>query len=64
MRGYAQVSGVFFVVLAAVQFIRAVSRWPVQVNGVNIPVWASACACVIASALAAWAFRTARHAAP
>ncbi|HQR17985.1 MAG TPA: hypothetical protein PK948_06425 [Gemmatimonadales bacterium] len=64
MKTYAQISGAFFCLLAAVQLTRAVLGWPVLVDDVSIPVWASACAFVVASALAAWAFRTARHATP
>lgn len=63
MRRYAQASGVFFCLLAGVQLTRAVLGWPVHVAGVTIPVWVSGCAFVVASALAAWAFRTAGHAA-
>lgn len=63
MNRYARVSGVFFCLLAAVQLTRVLLGWPVQVGGVNIPIWASACAFVVASALAAWAFRTANRAA-
>jgi hypothetical protein len=63
MNRYAQVSGAFFSLLAAVQLTRAMLGWPVQVDGVSIPVWLSGCAFVVASALAAWAFRTARHSA-
>jgi CBS-domain-containing membrane protein len=60
MRRYVQVSGAFFGVLAAVQLTRTVLRWPVQVADVTIPVWASACAFIIASTFAIWAFRTAK----
>ena len=60
MRRYAQVSGAFFGLLAAVQLVRALRGWPVQVAGVAVPVWASACAFVIATTFAVWAFRSAR----
>ena len=63
MRRYAQVSGAFFGLLAAVQLTRTMLRWPVQVADVTVPVWASAFAFVIASAFAIWAFRTAKGAA-
>lgn len=59
MRRYELVSGAFFCLLAAVQLIRTVMRWPVQVDGITVPVWASVIAFVIASTLAIWAFRTA-----
>jgi len=63
MRRYAQISGAFFSVLAAVQLTRTILRWPVHVAGVSIPVWMSACAFVIASAFAIWAVRAAKDAA-
>jgi hypothetical protein len=63
MRRYAHVSGAFFGLLAALQLVRAVLGWPVQVASASIPVWVSALAFVIASALATWAFRTAGRAA-
>jgi len=63
MQRYAQVSGVFFSLLALVQLTRTIMGWPVEVAGVAIPVWASGVAFVIVTALAIWAFRTARSAA-
>ena len=63
MRRYAHVSGAFFGLLAVLQLVRAALGWPVQVAGVSIPIWASGLAFVVASALAAWAFRTAGRAA-
>jgi hypothetical protein len=59
MRRYAQVSGAFFSLMAIGQLARLLLRWPVQVASVNVPLWASAAAVVIAATLAAWAFRTA-----
>jgi hypothetical protein len=63
MNRYAQLSGIFFSLLALVQLTRVVLRWPVQVADVTVPVWASALAFVIAATFAVWAFRTARDAA-
>ena len=63
MRRYVQISGAFFCLLAVVQLTRIVQRWPVQVDGVVIPVWASGLAFLIASTFAIWAFRSARRAA-
>ena len=62
MRLYAQVSGAFFGLLALVQLTRTVLSWPVQVDGVAIPVWASGLAFLIASTFAIWAFRSAQRA--
>ena len=60
MSRYVRVSGVCFGLLALVQLTRALFRWPVQVDGVTIPVWASAVAFVIASSFTIWAVQTAR----
>ncbi len=59
MRRYAQVSGTLFSLVAVAQLVRTSMRVPVQVAGVEVPVWASACAFVVASLLAIWAFRSA-----
>lgn len=61
MRRYVLVSGVFFALLAGVQVLRFLRQWPVRVANVDIPVWASGIAALIAFALAFWAFRSAAH---
>lgn len=63
MRLYVQVSGTIFGLVAVAQLLRFVMRVPVQAAGLSVPVWASALAFVFASALAIWAFRSARSAA-
>ena len=45
MRRYEQVSGVFFVLVAVVQLVRLLMRWPVQVASVSVPLWASGTRC-------------------
>lgn len=57
MRRYIGVSGLFLVLLACVQLLRLIFRWRVTVAGVEIPLWASAVAALIAGSLAIWAFR-------
>lgn len=57
MRRYALVSGLFFALFACVQLLRILMRWPVQVAGISVPVWASVLAAVIVGSLAIWAFR-------
>lgn len=61
MRRYAQVSGAFFSLIAVAQLVRTVLRVPVQVADMSVPMWASACAFVLASAFAIWAFSTAKR---
>jgi hypothetical protein len=57
MHRYVLVSGIFLVLLASVQLLRLVLRWRVTVAGLEIPLWASAVAALIAGSLAIWAFR-------
>jgi len=64
MRQYATVSGMIFGLVAAVQIVRLLFRWPVQVASVSVPLWPSALAVVVAGALATWAFRTASTTTP
>jgi hypothetical protein len=59
MRRYTLVSGVFLGILACVQLLRVVMRWPVRVASIDVPVWASVIAVLIAGSLAFWAFRVA-----
>ena len=61
MRQYTLMSGLFLSLLTGVQLLRVVMRWPVQVAGLNVPVWASVLAALIAGSLAIWAFRARAH---
>ena len=58
MRRYAVVSGVFFALLTFVQVLRLLRQWPVHVGSVDVPLWASGIAAIIAGSLTFWAFRT------
>lgn len=57
MRHYVTVSGVFLALLTLGQLTRLFFRAPVVVAGIDIPLWASAMAALLAGTLAAWAFR-------
>jgi hypothetical protein len=59
MLRYEKVPGLFFSLLAAVQLMRVVFRWPVQMASVSVPLWPSVIAVLILAALATWAFRAA-----
>jgi hypothetical protein len=59
---YPLVSGSVFLIIAALQAIRAVLQIPVQVGSHSVPVWASWLAVLVAGSLGVWAFRTARPA--
>ncbi|GLQ48358.1 hypothetical protein GCM10007862_34090 [Dyella lipolytica] len=58
---YAVVSGTVFGVVAAVQAIRAVNQWPVQIGSFAVPVWFSWVALVVAGGLCVWAFKSERR---
>lgn len=65
MQRYELASGVFFTLLALVQLTRVVLGWPVRVAGLQVPIWVSGVAFVIAGAFAVWALRsTARRTTP
>jgi hypothetical protein len=55
---YITVSGAVFGVVAVVQALRAVRQLPVHVGSLEVPVWASWIAAVVAGSLAVWAFRS------
>jgi hypothetical protein len=57
MHRYVLVSGLFLILLTSVQLLRLILGWRVTVAGVEIPLWASAVAALIAGSLAIWAFR-------
>jgi hypothetical protein len=52
---------VFLGLLSLLQLTRLLLGWSVIVNGVSIPIWASAVACLIAGALALMLLRGSRH---
>jgi len=53
---YVVVSGVVFGFVALAQVLRAVMQVPVQIGSVDIPVWASWVAAVMAGSICTWAF--------
>ena len=57
---YAVVSGVVFGVVAVIQAVRGLNEWPVHVGTLEVPVWASWVAMVVAGRLCVWAFRSGR----
>jgi high-affinity Fe2+/Pb2+ permease len=46
--------------IAALQLARFILSWPVTVNELSIPVWASGIACLVAAGLAAMVWREMR----
>jgi hypothetical protein len=57
---YVVVSGVIFGLMALAQLIRAVNQVPAQIGSVEIPVWVSWVAGVVAGSMCTWAFTSRR----
>jgi len=53
---YIVVSGVIFGFIALAQLLRAVNQVPIHAGSVEIPVWASWLAAVVAGGMCTWAF--------
>ena len=61
MKPFSVIAVVVFVLVALAQLLRLVLGWPVVVNGINIPLWASAIACLVAAGLAVMVWREVRR---
>jgi hypothetical protein len=57
-KNYTVVSGLIFGAVALAQASRAVMQLPVYVGSLELPVWASWVASVVAGSLCIWAFRS------
>lgn len=55
---YAQVSGIVFGVVAALQITRIIARWPVQIGPIDVPLWFSFIAVIVTGYLCIWAFKS------
>ena len=53
MKPFTAVAAFVFALVAVLQLIRFLMEWEVTVNGMAVPIWASAVAFVIAAGLAA-----------
>lgn len=61
MKPFSAIAAVVFVLVALAQLLRLVLGWPVVVNDINIPLWASAIGCLVAAGLAVMVWREARQ---
>lgn len=52
-RPFTALAVVLLLLIAIVQFLRFMFGWEITINGLSLPVWASAVAGVIAAGLAA-----------
>jgi hypothetical protein len=53
---YVVVSRAIFGIIALAQMFRAVNQVPAQIGSVEIPVWVSWIAVIVAGSMCAWAF--------
>lgn len=58
---FTAVAVAVFCIVALVQLFRLVQGWEVSINGVGIPLWASAVAIVVAATLAVMVWIEARR---
>ena len=61
MKPFTAITIVFLSLLALLQAIRFLQGWTVVVNGITVPLWASAIAAVIAAGLALMLWRESRR---
>jgi len=61
VKPFTTIAVVVFLLVALLQLLRIVSGWEVAVNGITIPIWASALAFVVAAALAVMLWREAHQ---
>ena len=61
MKPFSVIAAVVFALVALAQLLRLVLGWSVVVNGISIPLWASAIACLVAAGLTVMMWREARQ---
>lgn len=54
---YARLAATIFFIIALLQLARAVAGWPAMVGGIELPIWPSWVAFVVAGGLAWLGFR-------
>lgn len=60
-RPFTRIAVVVFSLIAVLQLLRFILGWSVVINGVTVPLWASAVACVVAALLAVMVGRESRR---
>ncbi len=61
MKPFSAIASVVFALVALMQLVRFFQAWPITIDGVEIPIWASAIACVIAATLSVMVWRERRQ---
>ena len=59
MKSFCTLAAAVFALIALLQLIRIAMAWPVTLNGVDVPSWASWIAVAVAGALSLVGFRAA-----
>jgi len=57
---FTVVAVIVLLLVSVLQLLRLVQGWPIAIDGVAIPLWASGVACVVAAGLAAMVWRELR----
>lgn len=60
MKPYTTITAVLLGLVSLLQLTRSVLGWPVSVNEIAFPIWASAIACVVTGILSAMLWRERR----
>ena len=61
MKPFSLVAAVVFGLIALLQLVRLVQGWSVVINGIDIPLWVSVIACLVATGLAIMVWREAHQ---
>ena len=48
LKAYLTITGIIFVMIAALHLLRLINQWPAQIDVVSIPIWVSAAGLLIA----------------
>ncbi len=57
MKPFTAIASVLFAIIALVHLLRFIQAWPVSINGILVPVWASAITFVLSLALSIMLWR-------
>jgi di/tricarboxylate transporter len=60
VKPFTTIAAIVFALVALVQLVRFIERWPVSIDGVAIPIWPSAVVCIVAALLAVMLWRERR----
>jgi hypothetical protein len=60
MKPFTIIAAIVFAFMALIQLLRFILAWPITVNGMAVPVWASAIAFVVAAGLSVMLWRERR----